>query len=194
MGAGCQEQPGVAHRCFARAVGSWAVRIWLLGAPAAPRLVFLVSYRPLARAGPQTVLGCLIHQSNDPRNPHDLRHVRCSHPPAHMRPLPRAIVRTARHSTGIQAVTPRAVQAHQAPAVLRNITRTKYNEAVAETSKHAQHTFRRHDVLHLHEPSCNARERLVNGFCACGDRDGVDAGMTGVAHVSCLSRCGAGAG
>ena len=41
-------------------------------------------------------------------------------------------------------------------------------------------------MLHLHggRPFSNAR-RLVRG-CACGDRDGVDSGTTGIAHVSCL--------
>ena len=76
----------------------------------------------------------------------------------------------------------------------------KYNEAVAE----AVEACAFHGALVVQqtghvpeEATCyicteavvqRTGEGLANGFCACGDRDGVDAGTTGVAHVSCLVR------
>ena len=76
----------------------------------------------------------------------------------------------------------------------------KYNEAVAEAvEKCAFHgALVVQQTGHVpEEATCyicteavvqRTGEGLVNGFCACGDRDGVDAGTTGVAHVSCLVR------
>jgi hypothetical protein len=76
----------------------------------------------------------------------------------------------------------------------------KYNEAVAEAVEKCAF----HGALVVQttghvpeEATCyicteavvqRTGEGLVNGFCACGDRDGVDAGAMGVAHISCLVR------
>ena len=76
----------------------------------------------------------------------------------------------------------------------------EYNEAVAEAvEKCAFHgALVQQTTGHVpEEATCyicteavvqRTGEGLVNGFCACGDRDGVDAGSMGVAHVSCLVR------
>ena len=64
----------------------------------------------------------------------------------------------------------------------------KYKEAVAEAveacrGRHeGQKCYICLEAVHPH-----TGEGLVRG-CACGDRDGVASGSTGVAHVSCLAR------
>jgi tetratricopeptide (TPR) repeat protein len=64
----------------------------------------------------------------------------------------------------------------------------KYNEAVAVAAE-ACADDTRGQTCYICMQGINPRtgEGLVRG-CACGDRDGVDAGTTGVAHVSCLAR------
>ena len=66
----------------------------------------------------------------------------------------------------------------------------KYNEAVAEAVEACAEYVPEGATCYICTEAVVQRteEGLVNGFCACGDRDGVDAGTTGVAHVSCLVR------
>ena len=66
----------------------------------------------------------------------------------------------------------------------------KYDEAVAEAVETCSAHVPEGATCYICTEAVVQRtgEGLVNGFCACGDRDGVDAGTTGVAHVSCLVR------
>ena len=164
------------------------------------RLGFRVSYRPLALEGclgPAlfTIKGCLIHQSNDPRNPHDLRLVRCSHSihcPA-MQQVPHALLRAGLPDAALEpgghnrALCKRIKRAGGAEKYHAD---QKYNEAVAEAVETCSAHVPEGATCYICTEAVVQRtgEGLVNGFCACGDRDGVDAGTTGVAHVSCLVR------
>jgi tetratricopeptide (TPR) repeat protein len=66
----------------------------------------------------------------------------------------------------------------------------KYDEAVAEAVEASAEYVPEGATCYICTEAVVQRtgEGLVEGFCACGDRDGVDAGMMGVAHVSCLVR------
>ena len=66
----------------------------------------------------------------------------------------------------------------------------KYNEAVAEAVEACAEYVPEGATCYICTEAVVQRtgEGLVVEYCACGDRDGVDAGMTGIAHVSCLVR------
>ena len=66
----------------------------------------------------------------------------------------------------------------------------KYDEAVAEAVEACSAHIPEGATCYICTEAAVQRtgEGLVLGYCACGDRDGVDAGTTGVAHVSCLVR------
>ena len=207
MGAGCQEQPGVAQRCSASAVLGGAN--WLLGSPMRscrgmlwiPSVLHAASSRLRAQAlfsGLQKVFDAkafinpmtpgILTTCASCAVPIPYTAPRCSK--CHTRYCGQAC--QARHwNTG--GHNRRCASASSAPAVLRNFTRTKNTTRPSRRpSKNARNTFQRgtrRRATSARKPSCNARaEGLVEEFCACGDRDGVDAGSMGVAHVSCLVR------
>ena len=63
----------------------------------------------------------------------------------------------------------------------------KYAEAVAvAVEKCAEDTKGQTCYICMEAVNSRTREGLVRG-CACGDREGVASGTTGVAHVSCLA-------
>ena len=66
----------------------------------------------------------------------------------------------------------------------------KYNEAVAEAVETCSAHVPEGATCYICTEAVVQRtgEGLVVEYCACGDRDGVDAGSTGIAHVSCLVR------
>ena len=66
----------------------------------------------------------------------------------------------------------------------------KYDEAVAEAVEACAEYVPEGATCYICTEAVVQRtgEGLVEGFCACGDRDGVDAGSMGIAHVSCLVR------
>ena len=64
---------------------------------------------------------------------------------------------------------------------------TKYKEAVAAAAKKcAEDTKGQTCYICMEAVHRRTGEGLVRG-CACGDREGVDSGTTGIAHVSCLA-------
>ena len=67
---------------------------------------------------------------------------------------------------------------------------TKYNEAVAVAVEACAGYVPAGATCYICTEAVVRRtgEGLVWAYCACGDRDGVDSGMTGIAHVSCLVR------